>query len=228
MDETEGGETMKLLFAVMILCCVVGAANAASIIQNGSFENGLYVDGGSGFMTLDEDNAAITGWTTLSGGVDWVDSYWTAADGVRSLDMNGLFPGGIEQQFTVQANTTYVVSFDVAGNPEGGPQPKWLLAKTISGTGNTVFNVSFDSSGTTKSNMGWVKESFLFQSGNQTQATLRFLSKTNAYSGNPSYPFAFGPALDNVGVSAVPEPGSILAALTILGPVGLVFRRRRL
>jgi uncharacterized protein (UPF0210 family) len=92
-----------------------------------------------------------------------------------------------------------------------------LLAKTISGSSKTLLSVSFDSSSTSTTNMGWVPESFTFNSGNQTQATLRFLSQTNAYSGNPTYPFAFGPALDNVSVTAVPEPGTILAALTILG-----------
>src|SRR3984957_5249659 len=75
-----------------------GPASATTpTLQNGSFETGNYVDGGSGFDTLFAGSTDMTGWTVTAGSVDWISTYWVAADGSRSLDMNGDSPGGVRR-----------------------------------------------------------------------------------------------------------------------------------
>ena len=100
-------------------------ANAGFI--NGSFELGT--DPGS-YLTLNgDDSSAITGWTVVGGtnAIDYIGSYWDASDGYRSLDLNGNpGPGGIEQIVNTICGKTYEITFDMAGNPDGGPTIKSL------------------------------------------------------------------------------------------------------
>jgi hypothetical protein len=68
--------------------------------------------------------------------------------------------------------------------------------------------------------VGWKHFSFTFLATGSLE-TLSFESTTAAYSGNPTYPFALGPALDIVAVTAVPEPSTW--AMMILGFLGVGF-----
>ena len=203
--------------AVLFGLCATQAH--ASLILNGSFESGI--SPGS-FTTLSAgDSTSLTNWTVVSGNIDYIGTYWTASNGSRSLDLNGLVPGSISQSISgLIAGQTYVVSFDLAGNPAGGPQPKLI---TVS-TNETIFDASFDSSSHSLSSMGWTSESFTFVASGTTD-TLTFASNTTDDSGNPSYPTAFGPALDNVSVAPVPEPATW--AMMILGFLGIGFTAYR-
>jgi choice-of-anchor C domain-containing protein len=210
-----------LTIAAATSICLCSSANAA-LFQNGSFELGI-VDVGP-FTTLNAgDNASITGWTVGTGNIDYIGTYWTSADGTRSLDLNGLVPGSISQTFDVTPGQAYQVTFDLAGNPAGGP-----TAKTLTTSANaTIVLSSFDTTGKDLSNMGWTPVSFNFTATGSTE-TLTFLSTTAGYSGNSTYPTAFGPALDNVSVTAVPEPSTW--AMMILGFLGVglaSYRRKR-
>jgi choice-of-anchor C domain-containing protein len=200
--------------------CLCSSANAA-LFQNGSFELGIANIGQ--FTTLNAgDNASITGWTVGTGNIDYIGTYWTSADGNRSLDLNGTVPGSIFQTFDVNPGQTYQVTFYLAGNPAGGP-----TAKTLTTSANaTIVLSSFDTTGKTLANMGWTPVSFNFTATGSTE-TLTFLSTTTGDSGNSTYPTAFGPALDNVSVTAVPEPSTW--AMMIFGflGVGLVAHRRK-
>ena len=100
-----------------------GAALAFSGISNGSFESGQY--GGGGFQELSTGSTTITGWTVTAGNVDWVDgSYWGAADGSKSVDLDGSAAGAVSQTLATTIGDTYVVEFSLAGNPEGNPAVK--------------------------------------------------------------------------------------------------------
>jgi choice-of-anchor C domain-containing protein len=195
---------------------------SASPFVNGSFESGLVSIGA--FTTLNAgDNTSITGWTVgggdLSGAnaVDYIGTYWQPANGSRSLDLNGLAPGSISQAFDVVSGQTYRVTFELAGNPAGGPE-----FKTLDSTANlTLFSPPpFDVSATSLSDMGWKIYSFNFTATSNTE-TLTFASTTTTFSGNDTYPFAFGPALDNVSVTPVPETSTW--AMMILGFCALGF-----
>lgn len=209
------GVAFAVAFAAGIAVPLHGA-QAVTLVNNGSFETGSSNDGNSGFTTLSAGDLSITGWTIVSGTVDWIGSYWTPAGGSRSLDMNGLNPGKIGQALNgLVINQNYTVSFEMAGNPAGGPNPKTLSA----GVGGDP-SFSFDASNTSLSNMGWTLESFTFKATSSME-TLWFASTTAGFSGNETYPTAFGPALDNVSVSATPLPSTWLMLLS--GFVGLGF-----
>ena len=196
-------------------------ANAA-VFENGSFELGLANIGQ--FTTLNAgDSTSITGWTVNTGNIDYIGTYWTSANGFRSLDLNGTVPGSISQTFDVVSGQTYKVTFDIAGNPAGGP-----TEKTLTGAANAIVLISptFNTTGKSLGNMGWTQVSFDFTATGNLE-TLTFASTTTADSGNSTFPTAFGPALDNVAVTAVPEPSTW--AMMILGflGVGLAAYRRK-
>jgi choice-of-anchor C domain-containing protein len=194
---------------------IAASANATPFV-NGSFELGA--NPGS-FIALNGGSTSIDGWTVGGGAnsVDYIGSYWSASDGTRSIDLNGLVPGSISQTFDVVSGQAYRVSFDLAGNPAGGPQ-----FKTLDSTADlTLFSPApFDVSNTNLTNMGWINYSFLFTATSNSE-TLTFTSTTFGYSGNSTYPTAFGPALDNVTIAAVPEPSTW--AMMLLGFLGLGF-----
>ena len=216
--------TLKKSFLVLSVASavlgVVPVAQATPFV-NGSFEAG--VDPGS-FSTLNVgDSTSITGWTVGGGqnSIDYIGSYWIAANGFRSIDLNGLGAGSISQTFDVVSGQTYQVSFQMAGNPAGGP-----TLKTLTGTANATVYVppGFNISGADLNNMGWLTHTFTFTATGSSE-TLTFASTTFGNSGNVAYPFAFGPALDNVSVTAVPEASTW--AMMILGFMGVGFMAYR-
>jgi choice-of-anchor C domain-containing protein len=201
--------------AVMASATVPLSSAGAVTITNGSFEQGI--DPGSFTNLVATDSTSITGWTVSSGNIDYIGSYWTAADGSRSLDMNGLAPGAISQVVTgLTIGHQYEVTFELAGNPAGGPDTKTL--QLSAGVGTNIY--TFDISGHSLASMGWVFEHFVFTADGNSD-TLTFASLTTGDSGNSSYPNAFGPALDNVSISQTPLPSTW--TMLLLGFIGLGF-----
>ena len=109
------------------------------------------------------------------------------------------------------AGQKYVLSFDLAGNPQGGPDEKKLQVN-VGGIPVMVFNTF----GKSITNMGWGARSFEF-TASASSTTLSFASMTSG---------AYGVALDNIYVTAVPEPESYAMLLAGLGVMGTVARRR--
>lgn len=189
------------------------SASAANLIQNGSFETGT--NPGS-YTTLPTGSTAINNWTVTSGDIDYIGSYWIASDGVRSIDLNALVPGAIAQTFNTTIGQNYLVTFDLAGHPGGGPIIKTMTVEAAGQSEDFSFNIT----GKTFSNMEWTPQSWQF-TANDNQTTLEFTSLTDS---------PYGPALDNVAVvptdTPVPEPGTILGSLTLLG-LGTLSRRKK-
>ncbi|MCW6512502.1 choice-of-anchor C family protein [Lichenifustis flavocetrariae] len=179
-------------------------ASSVNLIQNGSFESGIDTQStGIGFVTVPGgDNSSINNWTVGGDSVDYIGSYWQPFDGARSIDLSGNNPGSLSQSFSTVAGQTYSVSFYLAGNPDGAPTIK-PVSVTVAPTFTTlsvedpVF--TFDVTGHSRTNMGWVKEQFDFV-GTGGSETLTFASNTGT---------AYGPALDLVSVSSVPLPASL-------------------
>ncbi|KRQ94754.1 hypothetical protein CQ12_04295 [Bradyrhizobium jicamae] len=190
----------------------------ANLVVNGGFENG--VNPGS-FTTLNAaDSSSISGWTVTGGSIDYIGSYWQASEGSRSIDLNGLSQGTIAQQtLATVVGQQYLISFDLAGNPDLGPTIK-TIGVSIGDSGLQTF--TFDSTGTSHSNMGWITESFLYTATGTSIIT--FQSLTIGPTGNENFA-AYGPALDNVSVTAVPEASTW--AMMILGFVGVGFMAYR-
>lgn len=174
--------------AVAALC--VGAAVAAE--TNGSFEEGINPPVDVGFRTLSTNPANstdITGWTVLSGSVDWVGDHWQPSEGSRSIDLNGNATGAIGQTFATAVGATYAVTFDLSGNPDNTSSPA-SKSLEVSATGATPMAFAYDVllNGNSRSDMKWDDQLYTFLA-TSTTTELTFTSTTVG---------AWGPALDNV------------------------------
>ena len=196
---------------------IVTPVQAANLIQNGSFETAtVNPNPGTSYITLGVGSTVITGWTVSQGTIDYKGTLWQASNGSRSLDLGaGASPGGIKQTFNTTVGGTYRVTFDLAGNPDGNPTIKEMRVSA----GGSSADFSFDTTGKSRSNMGWVSKSWGF-TATGTTTTLSFLNLADT---------AYGPALDNVSVIAlsppptptsIPEPSSMLGLLS-LGVLGI-------
>jgi choice-of-anchor C domain-containing protein len=172
----------------LVAALVLAPATMAAAFTDGSFENGTYVDGGSGFQQLDAPNTSIDGWTVADGSVDWIETYWAAGEGTKSIDMSGAEAGTLSQTFDTTIGNTYTVSFLLAGNPAGPPALKTL---DVSATGGTLAHYTFDVTGTDVTTMGWTLETYSFLATSPS-STLNFISTTDG---------VFGPAIDAVDIA---------------------------
>jgi choice-of-anchor C domain-containing protein len=163
---------------------------ARNLLVNGSFEEGP--EPGDAFVMLDKDSTAIKGWVVTQGNIDYIDAgYWQAADGKRSLDMNGITAGGISQTFKTKKGQKYRLTFALAGNPNSEPTEKKLQ---VSGAGKKM-EFTFDATGKTRTDMGWVRKTWDF-TAEADMTTLQFLSLLDGDA---------GAALDDVVVVAINE-----------------------
>ncbi len=204
-------KTLQKAVIIFVILCNFAVSPSWAALTNGNFELGT--DPGS-FTTLNPGSTDITGWT-ITGQIDYIGSYWQASDGSRSIDLSGFSAGSIQQDIATVAGLTYIVNFDMAGNPDGGPTVKSLNIEAV-GAGSQTFY--FDITGKTKANMGWQTNQWSFVAGAGT-TTLKFTSLDDT---------GWGPALDNVKISAIPAPGAILLCSLGAGLVGWLRRRRTL
>ena len=203
-----------VLSAAMAAGLMAAGAAGAATFTNGSFENAT-VDPGAGFVTLGGGSTAIDGWVVQPDSIDYIGGYWQPEDGARSIDLSGNAPGGISQTFDTILGRSYLVTFFLAGNPDGGTGAKLALTSATGGPVQTdIFTVTPSDS---RANMGWQQYTYRF-TATGAATTLTFSSAT---------PTPYGPALDNVSVAAVPEPAEWALMLVGFGGLGAVARRRR-
>src|SRR5271157_1690643 len=163
-----------------------GGGGTSVNLVNGSFEQ----PGGNDI--LGATGTTITGWTVVAEtNVDYIHSYFTCSDGAFCLDLDGTpGAGGIAQTFATTSGAAYTVTFDMAGNPGGGPSVKQMR---VQAAGQSA-NFSFDITGHSANSMGWTTKTWTF-TANSSSTTLEFDSLDGASS-------LYGPALDNVRVTA--------------------------
>jgi choice-of-anchor C domain-containing protein len=162
-------------------------AGAPNLLSNGGFEA---PEAPAPFLTL-EAGADMEGWSVTSGSVDLTtESYWEPHDGAQSVDLNGCSPGRIAQQFATEPGRTYTTRFAYAGNPDpGGAAGLKRFHAEVNGA--SVASFSFDSSTTTRTDMGWRTGEFTFAAAGAT-TELAFVS---------DMPGCHGAVLDDVTVS---------------------------
>lgn len=130
-------------------------------------------------------------WTVTRGDVDLSgEGFWQTADGNQSLDLDGSVQGTVEQTFATVPLFAYEVSFALAGNPVAAPTVKTGQAVV---NGRVAQNFSFDTTGKTEANMGYVRREFTFLATSD-ETTLAFSSTT--------VPSGYGPVIDDVEVES--------------------------
>lgn len=205
-------QTIALAAALLAGATQANAAN--NLVVNGDFEAQTVVDTSAGFDTFSSGSLSLVGWTIDLRTVDLVsNTYWTAAGGNNSLDLNGTNKGVISQVLSTVVGQVYTLSFDLAGNPVAGPTLKGLSVNL-----GPVGLYSFNTTGHSTGSMGWTRYTTQFAAVD-TSTTLSFASMTKG---------AAGPALDNISVTAVPEPETYALMLAGLAAVGMAARRRKL
>ncbi|WP_158795128.1 choice-of-anchor C family protein [Streptomyces sp. NRRL S-337] len=131
-------------------------------------------------------------WKVTSGSVDLKDAgYWQAAKGKQSMDLNGNGTGAVSQTFATVTGTAYTVTYALAGNSDG--QAPAVKTGTVLIDGQNVQDLSFDATGKTHTDMGYVTRQVHFVATGKS-TTLTFASTTPNSDG--------GPVIDDVTVIA--------------------------
>jgi choice-of-anchor C domain-containing protein len=196
---------MKALRAASMigLAALAGSAMGQSVI-NHSYEVGPNT--GTGWTRIHTGQTTLSGWLVDRGNIDHVGTQWQAAEGNKSIDLNGNRHGRIMQVLETTPGMEYVVNFSLSGN-WGGVANKRL--RVTAGAFTELYSVN--TAGFSGQNMNWRDETFSFVATRE-QTAIRFASQTYG---------SFGVALDNINVSMVPAPASAMAL------VGLAALRRR-
>lgn len=207
---------LGLTAALVLVGVATSPASAAlNLISNGSFEFGTNDAGNPGFSTIPASSATINDWL-VGGSVDWINGYWQAQDGTHSIDLNGTSIGSIQQTIATVAGQTYTLSFYVSANPDNVSNPgsdertfSVSAGETTTGFGYTIFVPT-----NSRSSMNWDFRTFNFVATGES-TVISFASTI------PEGNCCYGPALDNVAVSAVPELSTW--GMMLLGFAGIGF-----
>ncbi|HEY4275544.1 MAG TPA: FxDxF family PEP-CTERM protein [Rhizomicrobium sp.] len=207
---------MRATFLAAIAFAALASFSSAQAVTNVPDGNFDTPPGGNPFTTY--NNTTFGPWH-VNGSVDLIGNYWQAPPtGGGSVDLAGNYPGNIFQIFPVAAGS-FKLSFYLAGNPDGGDPIKTLRAfVTNSAFDLTSYDFTFDTTGFSKSNMGWTLEQFSFTNPTAGNIQLQFVG-TNDNT-------AYGAVIGGINISAVPEPDTWAMLLLGFGGIGLLMRRR--
>ncbi|MFB8026133.1 DUF642 domain-containing protein [Streptomyces sp. NPDC056465] len=132
---------------------------------------------------------ALGPWAVGGHSVDLTsDRLWDAAEGSQSLDLNGSTSGSVSQEIPTHPLTSYIVSFELAGNPAWAPA---LKTGELRVDGVPVKTFTFDVTGHGFRTMGYTRQTAVFTSLLRNSVTLTFASTS---------PGPGGPVIDDVQV----------------------------
>ena len=213
-----------LAFGALIGLGAAVATAAPVTVANQGFENPAIVGSTHIF-----DSTMLAGWQIPTGNIDMVTAeYWQPHSGNQSIDLYGCAAGTIRQQIATTAGHNYNLSYWIAGNTDSvGLRSSIVSVGTAAGlTDLATKPETFDTTGKTHTNMGWVQRSLAFTA---TSAT------TWIQFNDTSSTTCQGVALDDVAVEDttpspdVPEtPYAVMLPLAALavGGAAYAFRRR--
>lgn len=211
------GDLIGLCALALGLLCSISAAKG-NLILNGSFESGGFVDNtGQDTMNLAPGSTAITGWTVTSAYLAWIGPsnpfQLSASDGSYFLDLSGYHDnqpyGGVAASTAVATaiGQQYNVAFDLGSDVGYDTVPPSVQ---ISLNGNPATG-TFVAGPVANAHNRWETFNFTF--------TATSASTIIAFNGvgadNQKYI-----GLDNVIVSPIPEPTTMIAGALLLLPFG--------
>jgi choice-of-anchor C domain-containing protein len=195
----------ELLSALIPLIALPGSAAvkceegcSQNLVGNGSFEEGpQHIPGDGpgintplGYLELRQHSSALTGWQVTRGPVDILASHIKAADGHRSVDLNGSpGMGGVRQTITTEIGTRYILLFKLAGHPFAAGDRVSALTVEVDGTGKAF---EFDRTKRNWGNVEWAEHYLTFEARSE-MTTIEF------YSTSKADPYR-GPLIDEVRV----------------------------
>lgn len=200
---------MKIKFAAFLILSGAFSVRAAGLV-NGSFESPV-LGAQAGYYTYATPPANF-GWTIgFNTGVDVIhSSYWQPSSGQQSLDLSGFAPGLIYQDFSFPSAGTWTIKFDMSVNPQAGSTRSVSVAFGLaSGSLTSLGTFTLSPAGRTFANMNWVSET---TAAVTVDSASNYRLQFSASGGDAS-----GPALDNVVLVQVPEPGTMTLGLLALG-----------
>lgn len=195
------------LLALLAGLSLAGAAQS-ELVLNGSFE---FPGGCEGGCVLPGGSTAITGWTTLLSGVEYINPLVLGTgpvpDGLMAVDLaNHIYPegGGIEQTLSTVAGQTYTLSFSLGNARFEGRDGTGTVRVQVAG-----LDQLFDTPAAPTITAVWATATVDFVAQSES-TTLRFLNEQN--------PLLHYAVID--AVSVVSEPP--VWALTLAGLAGVL------
>ena len=162
---------IKVKHGWLVLLWVCSSATG-NLVVNGSFED----PPGQHYIPVQQtfDGLRVVG----DGGIK-IGNFWQAAQGSQEIDLCGISGGAIQQTIATTSGQRYVLSFALAGNPDGDPAIKPMVFRIGDADPQTV---SFDTTGHSATNMGWTNYHVPFIATSDSTALL-FSSGINANAG---------------------------------------------
>lgn len=192
---------MKKIALLLVLAALPTLASA-NLVVNGSFEADAQA---SGTWSV----GPLTGWN--SGAELRNNVAGTASDGVNFVELDHYFNGSIFQNFTGLSGQ-YNLSFDYSARPgvekASNPIQAWW---------NGILLTTVTASGIGQSDNNWLTLDFLVSGTGSDILTFAAAGTSDSLGGS----------LDNVILTAVPEPETYGMMLAGLGLIGFAARRRR-
>lgn len=210
----------KAALALVFGITAGSAAASTNLVLNGSFED---ISADPGIQQLANNTwrvfSSIPGWVTFTGaGIEVRNKVaGVAQHGSQfvELDSHGANPNSsMQQQLSTIGGQAYTVSFWYSPRPSTASRPSDTNNISVSWNGTTLLPTLSGTNNTGSHN--WQQYSY------SVTGTGSDILSFGAFGTQDTY----GGSLDNVSVTAVPEPGSLAMVIAGLGLMGSVIRRR--